>query len=127
MELINENPDSDETMCIVAEDLLEKFNTKEQDDGWVIIVGDGKTYQHLLHIKQQYGTALEKLIIFPGDWHILKNYQPILMRVYYHAGLRELAQSYGFWSATLKSLETCSNFKRIHLFLLHAWEVSIRK
>lgn len=64
MELINENPDSDETMCIIAEDLLEKFDTKEQD-GWVVIVGDGKMYQHLLNIKQQYGTALEKLKHIP--------------------------------------------------------------
>ena len=31
MEFIDENLDSDQTMCIVAEDLLEKFDTKEQD------------------------------------------------------------------------------------------------
>jgi len=75
MELINEHPDNGETMCLVAEDLLEKFDTEEQQ-GWVVLVGDGKTYQHLMNIKQQYGTALEKLIIFPGDWHTLRITSP---------------------------------------------------
>jgi len=69
MELINENPDSDETMSLVTEDLLEKFDITKQE-GWVVLVGDGKTYQHL-------------------------------MKVYYHAGLKELAESCGFQSTTV--------------------------
>jgi len=39
---MDEHPDNGETMCLVAEDLLEKFDTKEQQ-GWVVLVGDGKT------------------------------------------------------------------------------------
>lgn len=49
MELIDEHPDTDETMTIVADDLLERFGTVQ--NGWVVLVGDGKTYQHLQNIK----------------------------------------------------------------------------
>ncbi len=30
------------------------------------------------------------LLIFPGDW------QPVLLKIYYHAGLKEIAQNSGF-------------------------------
>ena len=72
MELVNEYPDCAETMSLVAEDLLNKFG--DVQEGWVILVGDGKSYRHLMAIKKQYSTALTKLLLFPGDWHILNQF-----------------------------------------------------
>ena len=55
-------------MLEVAEDLLDKF-TIETQQGWVVLVGDGKTYECLMNIQRQYGHALQKLLISPEDWH----------------------------------------------------------
>ena len=46
MQLLNENPDCPKTMSLVAEDLLSKFDGVQ--DRWVLLVGDGKTYKHLM-------------------------------------------------------------------------------
>ena len=73
-----------------------------------VLVGDGKTYEHLQRVKRVYGSALESLLIFPGDWHILKNYQPVLMKAYYHTGLLDIAKATGK-AETLKLLEKCSH------------------
>ena len=72
-----------------------------------VLVGDGKTYEHLQWVKKVYGSALENLLIFPGDWHIQKNYQPVLMKAYYHTGLLDIAKATGYKAETLKSLEKC--------------------
>ena len=47
---IDENPDSDETMMLVAEKLLTELQSDFQH-GYVVLVGDGKTYEHLVNIK----------------------------------------------------------------------------
>ena len=97
MELVDEkeNPDCDETMAQIGEDLLERFSTGAQQ-GWVVLVGDGKTYEHLMNVKRQYGHTLKKLLILLGDWHTLINFQPVLMKVYFHAGPKELAKVSGY-------------------------------
>ncbi len=70
MELVDEHPDSNETMRFVSE-LLLRTASSEHQDGYVVLTGDGKTYEHLMEIKRLYGNSLDKLLIFPGDWHTL--------------------------------------------------------
>ncbi len=73
MELVDEHPDSNETMRFVSE-LLLRTTSSEHQDGYVVLTGDGKTYEHLMEIKRLYGNSLDKLLIFPGDWHTLKKF-----------------------------------------------------
>ena len=121
MGLVDKNGDSGETIILITE----KMQAKHQNGH--LIVQDGKTYEHLKNIKHHYGSELDRLLIFPGDWHILKNYQEVLMKVYYSCGLKELAKCSGFRAETLTSLEKCSNFKRTHLFLMQVWEALYRE
>ncbi len=75
-----------------------------------------------MKIKKKHSKALKKLLIFPGDWHTLKNFQPVLMKIYDHCGLKELAKAAGFRGETMTSLLNCSHFKCTHHFLLQVWE-----
>ena len=40
-------------MLKVSEDLLEKFDDVTLEQDWVLLVGDGKTYQHLTNNKKR--------------------------------------------------------------------------
>ena len=84
-----------DTMKHVADILLNNASSQYQDH-YVVLVGDGKTSEHLMKIKHLYGKELKKLLIFPGDWHTLANFQPVLMKIYYPAGLKEIAIAAGY-------------------------------
>ena len=88
-----------------------------------ILVGD----EHLMNVKCRHCHTLKELLIFPGDWRTLKNFQPVLMKVFFCAELKELAKASGYRGSTLSSLETSGSFKRTHNFLLQAWEALYRE
>ena len=46
--------------------------------------------------KHTYGTDLDLVIPFIGDWYLLSNFQSVLMKVYFDAGLRDLAETARF-------------------------------
>ena len=58
----------------------------------IVVIGDAKTYELFQKLKDEYGRDLNWLIPFPGDWHILKNFQPVVFKIFGHAGLRSIAQ-----------------------------------
>ena len=57
------------------------------------------------------------MVPLPGDWHCLKNYQEVLLKIYFDAGLRDLAKASGYQPNSIGS-----NFTRTHHFLLEVWE-----
>ena len=58
---------------------------------WVLLEGNQDTYNKLQMLKTEYGIDLSWMIPIPGDWHFLKNYQEVLLKVYFDAGLSDVA------------------------------------
>lgn len=113
--------DAKPTLTNVLGKLYKTF-IEELGQKWLIVVGDAKVFVLLQEIKSEYGSHLRWLLPFPGDWHILFNYQPALMKPYADAGLSKFAEVSGHQSETLTSLLQCKNFRRTHNFLIQAFE-----
>lgn len=77
---------------------------------WVVVAGDAK------------GNHLKWLLPFPGDWHVLLNYQKALMKSFADAGITDLGKLSGHRAETLTSLIKCSNFKRTHRFIVEVYQ-----
>ena len=98
----------------------------EQKQNWLLVVGDAKTYDIIKSIRMEYGDQMKWLIPWPGDWHILLNYQKAVMKVYGDAGLTNLGEITQHRSETLTSLVQCTNFRRTHNFLVQSMEAFYR-
>ena len=105
-------------MQVVVAKLHKEYGIGESAD-YLALVGDQKAYSRICELKQEYGTDLDWVIPFIGDWHLLSNYQSVLMKVY-DAGLVNLAKCSGHRGETLTSIKKSSSYKRTHQFLLQA-------
>ena len=72
--------DNADTMQKILDFLSELFRVGKKRQ-YLVVVGDRKTYEYLRKLKYQHRPALNWLIPFPGDWHICKNYQKVLIKI----------------------------------------------
>ena len=116
--VLDEKADSKDTVLHLINELYAAY-VRSHEKSFMVLEGDAKTYDIMQEIKAEYGTDLNWLFPYPGDWHLLMNYQKCLMKPFFEAGLKDMALSSGYSAV---SIGTCSIFKRAHRFLLEAWE-----
>lgn len=114
--------DSKDTILSMLHNLYTSFII-DQNQTHLVVEGDAKVFDTLQSLKHEYGEDLNWVVPYPGDWHALKNYQIALMKAYLDAGLKDLARVAGYPTAQIQS---CGHFKRVHNFLLEAWEALYR-
>ena len=108
--------DSKETVLEVINQLHREFIVTNRKK-WVLLEGDQLTYSLIVSLKEDYGNDLRWLIPIPGDWHVLKNLQEVLHKVYFDGGLADLAKSCGYLPNSVST-----NFDRMHNFIVETWE-----
>ena len=117
--------DSKDTVLQVLSKIYSKF-VGELRHRWENVVGDAKTFDILQTLKSEHGSQMEWMLPLPGDWHILYNYQKVILKIYRDAGLLQLAKVSGHRGETLTSLAQASHFKRTHHFILQLFEAITR-
>ena len=92
------------------------------DVNHLVVYGHGAIFK-ILDIWPEYGDVLQWMIsyIHVGDWHLLKNYQEVLVKIFWDGGSKTLAKNIQK-NVTLTRIGNCSNFKHTHRFLLQVHE-----
>jgi hypothetical protein len=70
IEVLDETADSKATVLKTLNILHKKFQIGKNLQ-YLVVVGDGKSYDHLIKLKSEYGGSLSWVLPYPGDWHIL--------------------------------------------------------
>jgi len=91
----------------------------------LVVVGDGKTYDYLLKLKDEDPIEMAWLLPFPGDWHTLKNYSLALLKIYGPAGLHDLI-SILHMGRTEKCVLNSTDFEKTFAFIVQSWEAMYR-
>ena len=112
--------DTGDTMMAMLQDLHKSYVIGQRKKH-LVVEGDAKLYEILKSQKYEYEEDLAWLYPMRGDWHTLKNYQVALLKPYFDAGLKNLAEVAGY---PVQQIRSCSHFKRTHLFSLETWEAA---
>ena len=118
MQVLDAKSENKDTLMTIMFDLHKRF-IEQQGKEFLVITADAKLYEVLQSLKYEYGEELGWVLPFPGDWHMLKNFQNALNKPYFDMGLRELARVSGY---PVAAIQACSQFKRTHHFLIEAWQ-----
>ena len=97
MQVLHEIADSKDTILHIVSELYTQC-IRKHGNKYLVLEGDAKTYDTMQDVKWEYGKDLAWLVPHPGDWHMLKNFQICLMKPFYEAGLKELAEASSYHS-----------------------------
>ncbi|GAQ92684.1 hypothetical protein KFL_010930030 [Klebsormidium nitens] len=79
----------------------------------------------MVELKNEHPSLFPWLLPYPGDWHFCLNLHPVYKKIYFDAGLIDLAPLMGYpHDATI--LKEGTNFRRNNLFKLRVWEAMFR-
>ena len=122
VQVLDEIADSKDTILHIVSELYAHYICKHGNK-YLVLEGDAKTYDTMQDVKREYAKDQAWLVPYPWDWHLLKNFQICLMKPFYEAGLKELAEASSYPS---QSIQNCTKFKRTHRFLMEVWEALYR-
>ena len=108
LDILDAIADNKDTLMSLLYDLYEQFIQKKGCQ-YLVVTGDAKVYEKFQSLKIEYTGELHWLVPYPGDWHMLKNYQLALMKPYFDAGLKSLAEACGY---PVHAIKQCSQFKK---------------
>ena len=81
LQVMDKKADNKETILEVLSWLHKEFKVGKSVEHF-IVAGDAKIYTHMITIKKEYGETLNWLVVFPGDFRLLCNYQEVLITAY---------------------------------------------
>ncbi|PIK52732.1 hypothetical protein BSL78_10365 [Apostichopus japonicus] len=114
--ILGEPADNAETMRHAIDILHDKHGVGKNIQH-LVVAGDAKTYEYMHNAKRMYGDDLDWLLPYLGEWHLLKNIQAPLMKLYNDAGLRNLLSAF---AVSISGNDGCSvAFDEAHEMLIN--------
>ena len=79
--------------------------------------GDIKTFKCIMRVKSESIHAMDWVITYPGDWHILFHFQDVL-KIFWDAGLKTSSKMYfTYYPNSVWPLHTSCNYGSLPDFL----------